>query len=101
MADKKLRFALISHFQKRLALKGSKATINSFAQQWAADALIDSYGYDRCTSAIDYYVRVNQNPDWTWFTYNIDKVIVAEDEAAKDEFLRAQRRKKAKEWLNG
>ena len=55
MADKQQRFALMSIFKKRLKEKNLRQDMNLYSQQWAADALIESYGYDQCLNIIDYY----------------------------------------------
>lgn len=100
MADKKLRFALLTNFKKHLSARGRNQTINMFAQQWAADALIDSFGYDECVEAIDYYFKVNNSPDWTWFTYNVEKVIASMKAEEEDQRIRAVNRARARVWLN-
>lgn len=99
MADKKLRFALMNRYKKRLLEIGKSQDINMFAQQWAADALIDSFGYDSCLNAIDYYVRVNKSPDWQWLTYNMEKVLQSMKMEEEDIKTRAALREGAKKWL--
>jgi predicted AAA+ superfamily ATPase len=101
MADKKERFALLSLFKKRYAESGrGNPNINTFAQQWAADAIIDEIGNPEARELVDYYFKINSNPSWTWFTYNWEKLIESRD--ANDEDLRQRKimRDKAKEWLN-
>jgi hypothetical protein len=99
MADKKLRFALMNKFKKKLQESGKNQEINLFSQQWAADAMIDSYGYDECLNAIDYYFSVSASPDWTWFTYNSEKVIQSRRQQEDDAQLRRKLRVGAKKWL--
>jgi len=100
LADKKLRFAILSQFKKRLIAKGIAPNINDFKEQWAADALIESYGYDNCLDALDYYIRINDAPNWSWFSYNIDKVVAAMEARDEDDRIRQLLRKRAKEWVN-
>ena len=59
MADKKLRFAILSRFKKKLEESNKSQDINIYSQQWAADAMIESYGYDKCIEIIDYYFIVS------------------------------------------
>lgn len=70
-----------------------------FAQQWTADALIDSFGYDECLEAMEYYFKVVDKPDWTWFSYNMEKVIDARVNIENDLKVRAELREGAKKWL--
>lgn len=100
MADKKLRFALMNKYKKRLLDIGKNSDMNMFAQQWAADALIDSFGYDTCLEAIDYYIKINSSPDWQWLTYNMDKVIQSMRMEQDDLKIRAALREGAKKWLD-
>lgn len=99
MVDKKLRFALMTYFTKKSKARGINEQINQFAGQWAADALIESYGYDTIISAIDFHFKVSPRPNWTWFTYNADKVVAAQQEYELDQVNRLVAREKAKEWL--
>lgn len=99
MADKKLRFALMNKFKKKLQESGKNQDINLFSQQWAADAMIDSYGYDTCLDVIDYYFMVSSSPDWNWFAYNSEKVLQSKRSEEEDKQLRAKLRIGAKKWL--
>ena len=100
MADRKLRYALISKFEDRLIMNGiPKTNMNRNKEQWTADELLESYYFDDIVSAMDYYFKVNERPNWTWFGYNGDKVMVAREKKQQDEEFRAEMRKKAKEWL--
>jgi|SRR5210317_1264720 hypothetical protein len=101
MADKKQRYSLISYFKK--VAKENNAPlqpINIHSQQWAAEALIESYGYEECKDLVDYYFVVSASPDWTWFAYNSDKLLQSKTLEEDDRRLRARLRKGAKEWLD-
>ena len=101
MADKKQRFALLSLFKKLHADNGfGPLNINTFAQQWAADAIIDDIGYDDARELVHYYFKITSSPSWTWFTYNWDKVAASQAADLEDRRQRAIMREKAKEWLN-
>jgi hypothetical protein len=99
MADKKLRFALLDQFKKKLTTINKAQDINLYSQQWAADALIESYGYDNCIEIMDYYFIISASPDWTWFTYNYEKVLQSKRLEDEDMQLRAKLRAGAKKWL--
>lgn len=100
MADRKLRYAIISKFEDRLIMSGiPKQNMNRNKEQWNADGMLESYDFDDIVSAMDYYFKVNERPNWTWFVYNIDKVMTAIDKKQQDDEFRAEMRKKAKEWL--
>ena len=100
MADRKLRYAIISKFEDRLIMNGiPKQKMNRNKEQWNADGMLESYDFDDIVSAMDYYFKVNERPNWTWFVYNIDKVMTAIDKKQQDDEFRAEMRKKAKEWL--
>lgn len=101
MADKKHRFALLSLFKKLYKENGyGNLNINTFAQQWAADAIIDEIGYSDSVDLIEYYFKINSSPNWTWFTYNWEKLIDSRAAVEEDLKQRAIMRDKAKAWLD-
>ena len=100
MADKKQRFAIISKFEKLARERGSPiAPINKYSQQWAADAMIESYGYENCLEIIDYYFNISASPDWNWLAYNSEKLVQSKTAENEDRILRARLREGAKKWL--
>jgi hypothetical protein len=99
MADKKQRFAILTRFQKHLKERNISAEINIYSQQWAADAMIESYGYEKTMDAIEYYFSISASPDWNWFAYNSDKVIQSKRLEEEDKAVRAKLRAGAKKWL--
>lgn len=101
MSEKKDRFALISRYKKLAKEKTSRdENINIHSQQWAADALIESYGVEECYDLIQYYVNVSASPTWKWFANNADKVYDAKKAKEKDDEDRKVLRQQAKEWLS-
>ena len=102
MADLKERMALLSKFDKLYLLKHEKKPpqYNKWAEQWAADALIESYGLQVCYEILEYYFSVAENPTWTFFTYNAEKILSGKMDIEQDIKEREERRKKAREWLN-
>lgn len=99
MTNKQQKFALISKFKKRLKEKGLDDTMNIYAEQWAADALVQSYTLQGCYDLIEYYFAVSASPSWKWFIYNADKIYAAKKLKEEDDRVRALMREQAREWL--
>ena len=101
MAERKDRMALLSRYSKLHTVKyEEKPSLNLNVEQWASDALIESYGIGKCYDLLDYYFSVSLSPSWSYFAYNTEKILQAKLDKMKDDEERAERRKKAKEWLN-
>lgn len=101
MAERKDRMALLSKYDKFHALKyGDKPTYNKWAEQWAADALIDSYGMQECFDLLEYYFDSARNPSWKYFSNFTDEIRAARERIRKDQQERKERRQKAREWLS-
>jgi hypothetical protein len=81
------------HYEQRV-------TLNLNVEQWAADALIESYGMPECYDLLEYYFGVAQTPTWKYFANYADKIIDAREQYEQDIKERAERRAKAKDWLN-
>jgi hypothetical protein len=77
-----------------------KPLLNLNVEQWAADALIESYGIQKCYDLLEYYFDVAQTPSWKYFANYADSIIMSREQLKKDEEERQQRRKMAREWLN-
>jgi hypothetical protein len=77
-----------------------KPLLNLNVEQWAADALIESYGIQKCYDLLEYYFDVAQTPTWKYFANYADSIIMSREQLKKDEEERQQRRKMAREWLN-
>jgi hypothetical protein len=101
MAERKDRMSLLSRYAK-LHTKHyeQRVTLNLNVEQWAADALIESYGLPYCYELLEYYFNVAQTPTWKYFANYADKIIDAREQYEQDLKERAERRAKAKEWLN-
>lgn len=101
MAERKDRMALLSRYAK-LHTKHyeQRVTLNLNVEQWAADALIESYTLPYCYDLLEYYFNVAQSPNWKYFANYADKIIDAREDYNQDLKERAERRKRAKEWLN-
>jgi hypothetical protein len=100
MAERKDRMALLSRYSKLHTIKyKEKPSLNLNAEQWASDALVESYGMGKCYDLLDYYFNNAQSPSWNYFAYNAEKILQAKLDKEKDDKERAERRKMAKEWL--
>jgi hypothetical protein len=101
MAERKDRMALLSRYSKlHTARYEEKPLLNLNVEQWASDALIESYGIPECYDLLEYYFEVAQSPTWKYFANYADKIIEARKQFQQDLKERAERRAKAKEWLN-
>lgn len=101
MAERKDRMALLSRYSKfHTAKYEQKPSLNLNVEQWAADALIESYGIGECYDVLEYYFSVAQSPSWNYFAYNTEKILQARLDKQKDDKERAERRRMAKEWLS-
>lgn len=101
MPERKDRMALLSRYAK-LHTKHyeERVTLNLNVEQWAADALIESYGMLECYDLLEYYFEVAESPNWKWFANYADKLIDGRNRVAQDLKDRAERRARAKEWMN-
>lgn len=101
MAERKDRMALLSRYSKLHTIKyEQKPLLNLNVEQWAADALVESYGLPACYDLLDYYFYVSTNPTWKYFANYADAIILARQQQQQDLEERAARRKMAKEWLS-
>jgi hypothetical protein len=101
MAARKDRMALLGTYSSQHLKKyGAKPLLNLNSELWAAEAVIESFGLDLSLRLRYYYFEVAQNPSWTFYAYNAEKLLQAMDEKAKDERERAERREMAKRWLS-
>ena len=74
--------------------------MNLNVEQWAADALVESYGTSQCYDLLDYYFKIAENPTWNYFAYNAEKILNGKLDKEQDDTERKERRAKAKEWLS-
>jgi hypothetical protein len=101
VAARKDRMALLGTYSSQHLKKyGAKPLLNLNSEQWAADAVIESFGLDLSLRLVYYYFEVAQTNSWTFYAYNAEKLLQAMDEKAKDERERAERREMAKRWLS-
>lgn len=101
MAERKDRMALLSRYSKLHTLKyEQKPSLNLNVEQWAADALIESYGIQSCYDLLAYYFEVSQNPNWKYFANYAHDIIDKRDQINADIKERELRRQMARKWLN-
>ena len=101
MAERKDRMALLSRYSKLHTAKyQQKPSLNLNVEQWASDALVESYGISKCYDLLEYYFSVAQEPSWNYFTYNAEKILNGKIDKEQDDKDRLERRRLAKEWLS-
>ena len=101
MAERKDRMALLSRYNKLyLQRYEQKSNLNLNVEQWASDALVESYGLPDCYDLLDYYFSIAQDPSWNYFAYNAEKILNGKLDKEQDDKERIERRAKAKEWLS-
>lgn len=99
--ERKDRMALLSRYSKLHTAKyEQKPSLNLNVEQWAADALIESYTLPFCYDLLEYYFSTAQTPTWKYFANYADKIVEAREDYKRDLEERAERRKAAKAWLN-
>ena len=100
MAERKDRMALLSRYNKLyLQRYEQKSSLNLNVEQWASDALVESYGLPACYDLLDYYFTIAQDPTWNFFAYNAEKILNVKLDKEQDDKERLERRARAKEWL--
>lgn len=93
--------ALLSRYNKLyLQRYEQKSNLNLNVEQWASDALVESYGLPACYDLLDYYFNIAQDPTWNFFAYNAEKILNGKLDKEQDDKERAERRARAKEWLS-
>jgi hypothetical protein len=101
MAERKDRMALLSRYNKlHLQRYEQKSNLNINVEQWASDALVESYGLKGCYDLLDYYFNIAQEPSWNHFAYNAEKILSGKLDLEQDIKDREERRKLARKWLS-
>jgi len=101
VAERKDRFALLSRYSKlHTARYLEKPNINLNVEQWAADALIESYGIQGCYDLLQYYFEVARDPTWKYFANYAQEIINRKQQYEQDLQERHERRQQAKKWLS-
>ena len=93
--------ALLSRYSKlHTARYEQKPQLNLNVEQWAADALIESYGIKDCYDLLQYYFDVAQSPNWKYFANYAHEIIERREQYKQDLLERQHRRSLAKKWLS-
>jgi hypothetical protein len=93
--------ALLSRYNKLyLQRYEKKSNINLNVEQWASDALVESYGISACYDLLEYYFGIAQDPTCNFFAYNAEKILNGKLDKEQDDKERIERRARAKEWLS-
>ncbi len=101
MAERKDRMALLSRYNKlHLQRYEAKSNMNLNVEQWASDALVESYGIGVCYDLLDYYFNISLSPTWSYFAYNTQKILEAKIEVEQDIKERTERRELARKWIS-
>ena len=101
MADRKDRMALLSRYSKlHLQRYEQKANLNLNVEQWAADALVESYGLPVCYELLDFYFKISTNPSWNIFAYKAQDLLDSRLAIEEDIKERQERRELARKWLS-
>lgn len=101
MAERKDRMALLSRYSKLHTQRyEQKPSLNLNVEQWAADALIESYGISACYDLLAYYFDVAIDPTWKYFANYADAIIEKRKQVQQDIKEREERRKLARKWLS-
>ena len=101
MAERKDRMALLSRYNKlHLQRYEAKSNMNLNVEQWAADALVESYGISQCYDLLDYYFKIAEGPTWNYFAYNAEKILNGKLEVEQDIKERTERRELARKWIS-
>lgn len=101
MAERKDRMALLSRYSKlHTQHYEQKPSLNLNVEQWAADALIESYGLPECYDLLKFYFEIASNPSWKYFVNYADAIIEKRTQIQQDQKERAERRAMARKWLS-
>ena len=101
MAERKERFALLSRYSKlHTARYEARPQINLNVEQWAADALVESYGLQECYDLLQYYFDVARDPNWKYFANYAQEIINRRLQYDQDLRERKERMEQAKKWLS-
>jgi len=101
MAERKDRMALLSRYSKLHTLHyEEKPRLNLNVEQWAADALIESYGMSHCYDMMQHYFDAARSPSWKYFANYAHEVDNSIRREKQDQEERAARRKQAARWLS-
>lgn len=82
------------------ARTGALPLLNKAKEKWAARDLIESFGFEDCKSALEWYFKVNKHPEWKSFVYSAEQCILESRSVKADIEKRRKFRVVANEWRN-
>jgi hypothetical protein len=101
MAERKDRMALLSRYSKLYTQRyEQRPSLNLNVEQWAADALIESYGLPACYDLLSYYFEIATEPNWKYYVNYADAIIEKRNQIEQDKREREERRAMARKWLS-
>jgi len=94
-------YALISLYEKLYSEKYNKSPrLNKYKEKWAMQDVIDSIGYDRALSLLNYYFSVTkQGHPLQWFFYNFDRLDDMLSQSEEDAIRRKKMRLATKKMV--
>ena len=101
MAKKQPKYAVLDYWKDSVYnAYGFYPQMNRNTEQWAARDLVDSYGLPTVLELIEYYISIAEDtPKWDTFKYKADLLLDRKKMEEEDKLVRAENRRKAKEWL--
>ncbi|CAB5218170.1 hypothetical protein UFOVP204_52 [uncultured Caudovirales phage] len=76
--------------------------VNKYREKWAMQDVVDSVGYDRAKTLLEYYFQVKrEGHPISWFFYNFEKLDMSlqqkEEDKTRRELIRAKTKSMVKE----
>jgi hypothetical protein len=76
---------------------GRTPVVNKYREKWAMQDVVDSVGYDRAKSLLEYYFKTSrESHPLTWFFYNFEKLDLSLSQKQEDKSRRELIRQKTK-----
>ena len=101
MAVKQAKYKVLDAWRESVYNRhGFYPQMNRNIEQWAARDLVDSYTLPVVLDLMEYYITiVEDTPKWETFKRKADLLLVRKIMEEEDVKVRAENRRKAKEWL--
>jgi hypothetical protein len=96
--EAKLAYGLVSLYCTLYKQAYNKqAVVNKYREKWAMQDVIDSVGYDRAKTLLEYYFNMSKaGHPISWFFYNFEKLDLALQQAEEDKTRRELIRSRTK-----
>ena len=101
MATKQPKYKVLDAWRESVYNKhGFYPQMNRNIEQWAARDLVDSYTLPVVLGLMEYYIAIAEDtPKWDTFKKKADLLLDRKTMEEEDVKVRAENRRKAKEWL--